>query len=876
MSERTQSNARGARASGLARGYDRLAAKRGRGWGLLPGAALATVLGLWLGLPCAASAHGSTAFYYGAAPPTEMLAVYDQVVVQPSRVSPRAFRGRHAEPIAYMSVGEVAASSAEATELSQDWVVGKNPAWATWVLDPRSAGYRAHFLARFEELWRAGYRRYFLDTLDSYQIAAKSPAERLAMRRGLVTLIRAMVARHSQAKVLLNRGFELLPEVGKSVSGVVAESLFDRWDASRNAYVRVPVADRKWLIARLQEAKEQYALPVVVVDYRPAAERAAARATARKIAGLGFDPWVTNADLTDLGVGKLEALPRRILIVTNSGSAAAASSPPLAMRVLAPVIEHLGYVPVHHDLGRGLPEPGVEAGVVTWLSSMPKDPGYGRWLLGRIAGGVRVAIVGQAGFALDGHTASELGLELLAAASMQPTRVVASDALIGFEAPAPRRPFDGPLVSYRGGGGATHLRLADASGRQGDAIFTTSWGGMAASHMLAVRGVSGRRAWVVNPFEFVRRSLGLAQLPVPDLTTDHGRRVAIFLVRSAGLSWPTRGPGRPRTADVLRSELLDRFHWPHALEAAAGIPTDEVSKRDERLARHLLARRQFSPSAGVVAGTTAFTALASLTQVQAAWQTGNLDAPVPGPIASDATFLGAGGDQAYPYGKVLATLEKTGTPRRLKPIFLDYHAYLASSPGGLMTLQRIYQWVERQRVYPLELSSYRDRVRAFGEQALALHLDGTISFHSGTALRTVRVPKSLGWIDLGRSEGIAVVGQTSREHYVTFLPNSSRRLALTSVPSKTAYITHSNAEVTSLAIEATAGGVSVAFDHPQARPLEVGWAGVGAGSRCQFRSGRRSVSVEADASGFAELRVDHLAQGRARLTCQLRGEGGRR
>src|SRR6185312_3408480 len=141
-------------------------------------------------------------------------------------------------------------------------------------------------------LWSKGYHRFFLDTLDSYQLGTQDAKKREVQRRALCEIISAMVTRHPDVRILLNRGFELLPDIGKKVHGVVAESLFDRWDAAKSAYVRVPKNDYEWLLARLREVKERYHLPVIVIDYRPPEERAEARETAKKIAALGFQPWV--------------------------------------------------------------------------------------------------------------------------------------------------------------------------------------------------------------------------------------------------------------------------------------------------------------------------------------------------------------------------------------------------------------------------------------------------------------------------------------------------------------------------------------------------------------------------------------------------------
>ena len=73
-----------------------------------------------------------------------------------------------------------------------------------------------------------------------------------------------------------------------------------------------------WLIDQLRNAKERYGLEVTVIDYRPAAERDAARATAARIAELGFEPWVTDPMLTTL-VANLLVLAVNLLALLLSG-----------------------------------------------------------------------------------------------------------------------------------------------------------------------------------------------------------------------------------------------------------------------------------------------------------------------------------------------------------------------------------------------------------------------------------------------------------------------------------------------------------------------------------------------------------------------------
>jgi hypothetical protein len=87
---------------------------------------------------------------------------------------------------------------------------------------------------------------------------------------------------------------------------VVAESLFQTFDPKSKRYLAVSESDRGALLARLREARDRYGLMITVIDYVPPSDRELARATARRIASLGFVPWVTSWNLMSLGVGQFD------------------------------------------------------------------------------------------------------------------------------------------------------------------------------------------------------------------------------------------------------------------------------------------------------------------------------------------------------------------------------------------------------------------------------------------------------------------------------------------------------------------------------------------------------------------------------------------
>ena len=246
----------------------------------------------------------STAFFYGSPVPVLALSRFERVVVEAENVKDLAgLRVAGADVFAYVSVGEAEGWRATASALPQELFMGNNVAWHSRIADLTQPGWRDYLIEqRMARLWGEGYRAFFLDTLDSYQIALKDPQAQDAQAKALVEIIRAMHRRFPGVQLLFNRGFDVLPEAGPLAVGLVAESLFQRWNPMAQAYERVSDEDYNWLLAQLKQARSRR-LPITVIDYVPADQPELARETARKIAALGFAAWVSTPGLDMISAG---------------------------------------------------------------------------------------------------------------------------------------------------------------------------------------------------------------------------------------------------------------------------------------------------------------------------------------------------------------------------------------------------------------------------------------------------------------------------------------------------------------------------------------------------------------------------------------------
>jgi len=291
------------------------------------------------------------AWHYGADPPLETLKVFDIIVVEPGhRLDPAAHRSKTAgrsDLFAYVSAGELDPGRSYEGLMPADMLVGRNETWNSQIIDQSHPDWPAFFVDHIiGPLWQEGYRGFFLDTMDSYHLIAKTPARRAALRQGLLNAISLMRQRYPGSKLITNRGFELLDDIHRQFQddllAVAAESLFGRWDHGNKRYVTVPTADREWLVGQFRKAQNN-GIPAISIDYVAPGDRENARRIASDILNLGIMPFVTNGEISQIGIGSIEIKPRKVLMVHSGSSPDGDEHYSIAQRIAKMPLHYLGY-----------------------------------------------------------------------------------------------------------------------------------------------------------------------------------------------------------------------------------------------------------------------------------------------------------------------------------------------------------------------------------------------------------------------------------------------------------------------------------------------------------------------------------------------------
>lgn len=541
-------------------------------------------LALFLSSNINALENPSIAFYYATNPPLDLLSAYERVVVESENILPEQLRYLQKRGVivyAYLSIGEVATDRSWYDQIKKEWKLGVNSSWNSAVMDMASTEWHDFLLnKKMQKLWQQGYRGFFLDTMDSYQLVAKTESEQRKQQDGMVKLLQSMKQQHKDVRLLFNRGFEILDQAANLSDGLVAESLFAGWNPDKNEYTAIKVKDREWLLGKLKQARDDYSLPVMVIDYLPPEQRKQAERVAEKISQAGFVPWVSTPELDYMGVGSRKLIPRKVLFLYDSREQALAYTQ--IHRFLAMPLEYLGYIPDYWDIAEGLPNDvlkGRYAGIVTWLSrnNPTRDKMLADWVYKQVQHKLPIAFMGQYTLASHQKLTQYLKLDFNKQRLIPPLKLNIQSTQMGFEVKPVIRHIGLPLINSKTND--AWLKISGSQNKEVTPVFISSWGGMALNpYVLQAVPALGDddefSRWIINPFEFLKAALQLKDIPVPDATTENGNRILTLHIDGDGFYNKSQLTGNRYSAEMI----LEEFLKPHALPHTVSIIEAEIGK----------------------------------------------------------------------------------------------------------------------------------------------------------------------------------------------------------------------------------------------------------------------------------------------------------
>ncbi len=513
----------------------------------------------------------SAIVYYGSDISYPMVGIHDYIIVEPENINTytHGFDVYKEKIYAYVSIGELEKNSSSFKEIDKSWIKGENTAWKSAVMDVTKPEYQ-QFL--FEKLIdpqiKRGFKNFFFDTLDSYELVCKTPQTKREAQKAVINIIRSFHARYPHAKLVINRGFHIIDAVHKDITAVLFESYYQGIGGKDLAYRAISQKERQWLDPYLNKIKK-YKLDIIALDYLPANKISQADMLAEKLQKKGFIPYVANRELDCYGVSSKNAQKREILFLIDESNRDRIQSD--AHIIGSMPLEYQGYIPKLYDISQGLPSyekvANRYAGVVIWLDKSYKKPQeLVTWIKKLATKKQYVIFAGSFWMDTSPNLLTPLGLNVYGASQRKNAKVTQKSKLMGFELQP------STLVDTYVNGAAITKRLytlEDANGATTTLAALTTWGGYALGSGFTTT-MQDETMWNINPFEFYKKALRLKSLLVPDPTTYNGKR--IFFTHIDGDAFMNRVEWNPKLfcTQTLYREVFTYYKVPQSISIVGG------------------------------------------------------------------------------------------------------------------------------------------------------------------------------------------------------------------------------------------------------------------------------------------------------------------
>ncbi|CAA6826940.1 MAG: Extracellular Matrix protein PelA [uncultured Sulfurovum sp.] len=493
--------------------------------------------------------------------------------------------------VAYVSVGEIEPWRKTSTPYKASWVLSKNKTWNSLIADLTNEAYQTFIFERITKLHKMGYRHFFLDTMDAYHVTAKDKKLFKSQQRALISFIKKLHKKYPHSEIILNRGFEILDRIHKDVNAIVAESLIGRYNHAKKRYSMVPKADHKWLLDTFKKAQE-YGLQAISIEYSKKSTKTRLE-IARKVKKLGIIPYVTDGLLQEQGECHVERIRRDVLILLNQ-SVFLEENPIYSNAHLAisMPIEHYGYVPILYDIStKELPRRIEDRyhSVIIWVGGETKNNAkLYEWALKAKEKNIRVLFLDNFSYLGQNEQLKAFGLkkEKNKNKLTNHMQVNYNASYAPYEIPYKGSHFE-ELLSTESA--KEVLKVNYENNQTTTPMAITPWGGYAlyTSFLISIDDVSH---WTVNPYQFIKEALKFDDIPMPDPTTEAGRRILFTHIDGDGFVEFVRMQKESLSMEYLIEHIYHKYQIPHTISLIQGEMENlfpELTTRMEEVAREL-------------------------------------------------------------------------------------------------------------------------------------------------------------------------------------------------------------------------------------------------------------------------------------------------
>ena len=200
--------------------------------------------------------------------------------------------------------------------------------------------------------------------------------------------------------------------------------------------------------------------------------------------------------------------------------------------------------------------------------------------------------------------------------------------------------------------------------------------------------------FTINPFEVFKNSLS-PNFPIPDVTTKMGKRVAFATVGCKGFDDFCEYE-KIKAFKAFKEKILKRYK---KIYHSICIPKEHENE---------LSLKNVEINIDFKKGFTNLTNLHPfLTKISPIGAYENGEYQIFYPMCDEISYTNWWSEKFWGYEKAIMTFKLTNSPKRIKPININYNYISLTKTASLNALNKVYSWVLAQNIYPVKPSYYK-------------------------------------------------------------------------------------------------------------------------------------------------------------------------
>jgi uncharacterized protein (TIGR01370 family) len=207
--------------------------------------------------------------------------------------------------LGYISLGEIESARAHFAEFkAKNLLLQENTHWpGSFYIDVRDVRWAAYVIEHLiPQILHQGFHGIFIDTMDNpAELERIDPQKYQGMTQAAAEMIRMIRTHYPNMKIMLNRGYEILPMVAEHIDMVLGESIYTDYNFAEKTYEQVPVKLYQYQVDLLQQVKTQHpALQIFTLDYWYPEDKKQIKKIYQQEIKNGFNPYVATIALDQI------------------------------------------------------------------------------------------------------------------------------------------------------------------------------------------------------------------------------------------------------------------------------------------------------------------------------------------------------------------------------------------------------------------------------------------------------------------------------------------------------------------------------------------------------------------------------------------------